>query len=131
MQKLSNMSALMTVAWQGLARKTLCETCQRLTQVWMIRRDNSNRTSICRTNRYSYVRQYPTMLVLPDGATVTIRYKEPRRIIKLPVDLSTLSESERRYRLQQRKPKQKIVIEEDSDDDDFDVDRYSHLWKNK
>jgi large subunit ribosomal protein L55 len=73
---------------------------------------------------------YPTLLVYPDGSTVTIRYKEPRAIIKLPIDLSKLSEAERAARLEKRKPKKKVVIEEDIDDS-FDVNRYSHLWRKK
>ncbi len=47
---------------------------------------------------------------------------------QLPLDVTTLSESERQIRLMRRKPKQKIVIEEEIEDS-FDVNRYSHLWK--
>lgn len=68
------------------------------------------------------------MMVLPDGATINIHYKEPRKIIKLPLDLSTLSDEERQARLQRRKPKKKIIIEEDIEDN-FDANKYSHLWK--
>ncbi len=29
------------------------------------------------------VKTYPTMLVLPDGATIRVRYSTPRRIVKV------------------------------------------------
>ncbi|XP_014663266.1 PREDICTED: 39S ribosomal protein L55, mitochondrial-like [Priapulus caudatus] len=91
-------------------------------------RHNSNRASITKIGRLTYARLYPTMLVNPDGSTVRIKYREPRKIIKLPLDLSTLTEEERRARIAKRKPKEKVVIEEEIDDN-FTVDAYSHLWK--
>lgn len=42
---------------------------------------NSNRVSVACCGRQRYERMYPVMLVRPDGSTVSIRYKEPRRII--------------------------------------------------
>lgn len=42
---------------------------------------NSNRASVACCGRQRYERMYPVMLVRPDGSTVSIRYKEPRRII--------------------------------------------------
>ncbi|AWP11548.1 putative 39S ribosomal protein L55 mitochondrial [Scophthalmus maximus] len=42
---------------------------------------DSNRTSVVRCGRQRYERLYPVMLVRPDGSTVTVRYKEPRRIL--------------------------------------------------
>ncbi|XP_071117962.1 large ribosomal subunit protein mL55-like [Haliotis cracherodii] len=110
------------------SRDVLCKTCKQL--IVFASRPNSNKAAICRINRFNYARTYPTMVVQPDGSTLTIRYTEPRRIIKLPLDLETLSEADRRKRLQRRKPKKKIVIE-DEIEDDFDADRYSHLWKKK
>ncbi|XP_057364935.1 large ribosomal subunit protein mL55-like [Daphnia carinata] len=89
---------------------------------------NGHRASIASIGRAIYVRTYPTMLVQPDGSTITIRYKEPRGIIKLPADLSSLSEAERQRRLMLRKPKKKVKIEEDIEDT-FDENSYSHLWK--
>jgi len=91
---------------------------------------NSCRTSVTRINRKVYARVYPTMFVYPDGSTITIRHHEPRAILKLPLDLSTLSETEKAARLAKRKPKKKVAVQEDYDDS-FDVNKYSHLWKQK
>lgn len=44
---------------------------------------NSNRTSIARIPRQKYARTYPVLLVRPDGSTIHIRYKEPRRILSV------------------------------------------------
>lgn len=41
----------------------------------------SNRTSVVRCARNKYERQYPVLLVRPDGSTINIRYKEPKRIL--------------------------------------------------
>ncbi|XP_046642302.1 39S ribosomal protein L55, mitochondrial-like [Daphnia pulicaria] len=89
---------------------------------------NAHRASIGSIGRSIYVRTYPTLLVQPDGSTITVQYNEPRAIIKLPLDFSTLSEAEKQKRLAQRKPKKKVKIEEEIEDT-FDQDSYSHLWK--
>lgn len=70
------------------------------------------------------------MVVNPDGSTYNIRYHEPRVIIKLPFDLSTLSEAERKARLEKRKPKAKIEIREEIDDK-FSANKYLNLIKKK
>ena len=44
-------------------------------------RNNSCRTSVTRIHRKHYARMYPTLLVFPDGSTISIRHKEPRAII--------------------------------------------------
>ncbi|XP_038572860.1 39S ribosomal protein L55, mitochondrial-like [Micropterus salmoides] len=92
---------------------------------------NSNRTSVVRCGRQRYERLYPVMLVRPDGSTVNIRYKEPKRILMMPVNLSTLSEEERRARQKKRevkKPKKQTALYYE---DDFKADKYSHFWKKK
>ncbi|XP_042885833.1 39S ribosomal protein L55, mitochondrial-like isoform X2 [Penaeus japonicus] len=89
---------------------------------------NCHRASIARIGRLTYTRMYPVTIVQTDGSTINVRYHEPRKIIKLPLDLSTLSEAERRKRLEARKPKAKVVIEDDIEDD-FDLGSYQHLWK--
>ncbi|XP_013872888.1 large ribosomal subunit protein mL55 [Austrofundulus limnaeus] len=91
---------------------------------------NSNKTSVVRFGRQHYERMYPVLLVRPDGSTVHIRYKEPRGILLMPVNLATLSEEERQARMKKRMVKTKET-EEVIYEDDFKVDTYSHLWKKK
>ncbi|KAM6963123.1 large ribosomal subunit protein mL55 [Aplochiton taeniatus] len=93
---------------------------------------NSNRTSVVRYGRQKYERLYPVLLVQPDGSTINIRYKEPRRVLMLPLDASTLTDEERKARLKRREPKKKTMQQDSLDyKDDFTVDQYSQFWKKK
>jgi len=76
-----------------------------------------------------YLQQYPTVVVNPDGSTFTIRYSSPRKIIKLPVDVSLLSESARYARLERRKLRTKVKLEEEIDNDAFDAKKYLKFVK--
>lgn len=73
---------------------------------------------------------FRTVLVNPDGSTYTIRYFEPRAIIALPFDLNTLTEAEKKARLDKRKPKRKIKIEAEVDDK-FNANKYLQFIKKK
>ncbi|XP_077078865.1 large ribosomal subunit protein mL55 [Siphateles boraxobius] len=92
---------------------------------------NSNRTCVVRFGRQKYERMYPVLLVRPDGSTINIRYREPKRIIKMPVDITTLSEEERKIRMRRREPKRAAKQKLDDFEDDFKVDDYSKFWKKK
>lgn len=106
----------------GLVRPGIVSTGQRFL--------SSNTAAVVKVHRSIYARRYPTMVVLPNGATININYHEPRRIIKLPLDLSLLSEAERKARLDKRKPKQKIRIE-DEVEDNFNARKYLKYIKQK
>ncbi|OWR52445.1 39S ribosomal protein L55 [Danaus plexippus plexippus] len=71
---------------------------------------------------------YPTKVVLPNGASINIRYHEPRKIIRLPLDLSSLSEEEKKLRLEKRKPKRKVKIS-DTIEDNFNAKKYLKYLK--
>ncbi|XP_056133432.1 39S ribosomal protein L55, mitochondrial isoform X2 [Lampris incognitus] len=92
---------------------------------------NSNKTSIVRCSRRKYERLYPVLLVKPNGAAVNIRYKEPRQILLMPVDFSTLSEEDRKARLKRRDVKKTVTQPEVHYDDDFKADDYSQFWMKK
>ncbi|KAM6281649.1 LOW QUALITY PROTEIN: large ribosomal subunit protein mL55 [Porphyrio hochstetteri] len=91
------------------------------------RRGNSNRASVCHLHRQLYGRLYPVLLVKTDGSTVRLRYKEPKRILTLPLDSNTLPEAERKARLRRQFPGTKPVLEETFEG--IDLGTYSRFWK--
>ncbi|XP_054673468.1 39S ribosomal protein L55, mitochondrial isoform X2 [Grus americana] len=91
-------------------------------------RSNSNRASISHLHRQLYGRLYPVLLVKTDGSTVRLRYKEPKRILMLPLDSSTLPEAERKARLRRQFPsKPKAAVEETFEG--IDLGTYKRFWK--
>lgn len=52
-----------------------------------LRHISSASAAVTRLHRSIYARQYPTVVVLPDGSTINIRYGEPRKIIKVNYNL--------------------------------------------
>ncbi|VDP05618.1 unnamed protein product [Soboliphyme baturini] len=92
-------------------------------------RFNCYRASIGKIRRTLYHRFYPVLLVNPNGNCYSIRFREPRKIIQLPLDPMTLSDEERRERLSQRKGVKQKMDQQDTIDDSFNSDRYNFLWK--
>ncbi|KAJ7322091.1 hypothetical protein JRQ81_018378 [Phrynocephalus forsythii] len=90
---------------------------------------NSNRASIACIGRMKYARVYPVLLVKADGSTIHIRYKEPRRMLQIPVDINTLPDAERRARLRRRNAFQVKSKQDTAFEDDFKLDDYKKFWK--
>ncbi|XP_014729199.1 PREDICTED: 39S ribosomal protein L55, mitochondrial [Sturnus vulgaris] len=91
-------------------------------------RSNSNRAAICHLHRQLYGRRYPVLLVSTDGSTVRLRYSEPKRILMLPLDSSTLPEAERKARLRRQFPSKPKAKEEETFEG-IDLDTYKKFWK--
>lgn len=89
---------------------------------------NSNRTSVTHLRRQVYGRLYPLLLVRTDGSTIHIRYKEPKRILMLPVDSSTLPEAERKARLRRQFPS-KLRAKQEEALEELDLEKYKKFWK--
>ncbi|XP_072173240.1 large ribosomal subunit protein mL55-like [Diadema setosum] len=96
----------------------------------VLMRCNSNRAAIAKTNRKIYPRMYPTVVVNTDGSTYRIMYSEPRKILKLPVDVNMLPLDEKKLRLTRYQPKKKVKIIDDLNDN-FDANKYKHLWNKR
>ncbi|XP_071661534.1 large ribosomal subunit protein mL55 isoform X3 [Patagioenas fasciata] len=91
-------------------------------------RGNSNRAAISHLHRQRYGRLYPVLLVKTDGSTVRLRYKEPKRILMLPLDSNTLPEEERRARLRRHFPS-KPKAEAEETFEGIDLNTYKKFWK--
>ncbi|XP_005414293.1 PREDICTED: 39S ribosomal protein L55, mitochondrial [Chinchilla lanigera] len=90
---------------------------------------DSTRAALTRLHRQAYARLYPVLLVKQDGSTIHIRYREPRRMLAMPLDLDTLSPEERRARLRKREAQLRHKKEEEPElTDDFDAERYRRFW---
>ncbi|ERE67674.1 39S ribosomal protein L55 [Cricetulus griseus] len=90
---------------------------------------DSSRASLTRLRRQAYARLYPVLLVKQDGSTIHIRYREPRRMLAMPLDLDALSPEERRARLRKREAQLLQKREEEPEMiDSFDMERYKQFW---
>ncbi|KAK2107396.1 39S ribosomal protein L55, mitochondrial, partial [Saguinus oedipus] len=64
-----------------------------------------------------------------DGSTVHIRYREPQRMLAMPIDLDTLTPEELRARLRKREAQLQRTKEYEQElSDDFDVECYRQFW---
>eukprot|EP00092_Neocalanus_flemingeri_P008124 GFUD01008764.1.p1 GENE.GFUD01008764.1~~GFUD01008764.1.p1 ORF type:complete len:112 (+),score=27.27 GFUD01008764.1:58-393(+) len=75
---------------------------------------NANRCVVTKVKRARFARLHPTMAVLPDGSTITIKYSEPKHLIKFPIKLEEASDEEKKRIQLLRRPKQKLVVTEDT-----------------
>ncbi|KAF5396733.1 39S ribosomal protein L55 mitochondrial [Paragonimus heterotremus] len=91
-------------------------------------RTTANRAAISRVKRKIYPRMYPITLVLANGATLQMRYHEPRHILQLPLNLDECSPEERQKRLLRRAPRSRLVLQEEVEDT-FDRSQYEFLLK--
>ncbi|XP_025404969.1 39S ribosomal protein L55, mitochondrial [Sipha flava] len=89
---------------------------------------SSNTAAITKIHRNIYPQHYYTKIVQPDGSSFTVRFIDPRIIIKLPLDMNSITEEERKRRLEARKPKKKVKIVEELDDS-FDRTKYLKYFK--
>ena len=74
---------------------------------------NANRCVVTKVKRATFARLHLTPTVLPDGSTITVKYLEPRPLIKLPINLEEASEEDKKRVQQLRRPRQKLVVKED------------------
>jgi large subunit ribosomal protein L55 len=70
-----------------------------------LRNFTANRAVVTKVKRTTYCRKYPTLLVQPDGSTFTIKYHEPREIIKLPVKFDECTPEQQKQIRLMRLPK--------------------------
>ncbi|XP_066209061.1 large ribosomal subunit protein mL55 [Saccopteryx leptura] len=94
-------------------------------------RADSNRALLTRVHRQAYARLYPVLLVKQDGSTIHIRYREPRRMLEMPVDLDALSPEQRRAWFSKREARFQRIKEEPELLDDFDLEQYKQFWTKK
>ncbi|XP_060152747.1 large ribosomal subunit protein mL55 isoform X2 [Globicephala melas] len=118
-----------SLLWQRVVTGAALESRRQL--YMSSQRADCNRASLTRVHRQTYARLYPVLLVKQDGSTIHIRYREPRQILTMPVDLDSLSPEERRARFRKREAQVKEKEEEPELGDDFDVEQYKQFWTKK
>ncbi|TGZ66679.1 hypothetical protein CRM22_005202 [Opisthorchis felineus] len=94
----------------------------------LITRMNANRAMVTHIKRKTYPRMYPVTVALPNGASIRIRYAEPRYLLQIPLDLDECSPEERQRRLLRRTPRARLALQEEIEDT-FDRSAYEFLLK--
>lgn len=122
-----------------------------------VRRISSSTAAVTKVHRELYFRLYPVVVVLPDGSSIKVNHHyQPQEIItvkkgrlsvnyifngflmfrlfdfrfQMPLDLSKLTDAERKARLESRKPMKETRIVEDIDDN-FQAKKYLKFVKRK
>ena len=88
---------------------------------------NSKKCLMAKIESSKYVAKYPTTLAFSDGSTLTFRHYEPRKLIRLPLILGELEESEKKKWLARRRIKEIQVKEEDKTDVKYDKKKYLNI----
>jgi len=88
-----------------------------------VRHLNANRAAVTKIKRTRYPYLYPVTVVQPDGSTISVKYPEPRHLIRLPIDLETATPEQQRRIHFIRSPKQTLNVVEDTGDS-FDPSQY-------
>ncbi len=98
-----------------LVFNSTCSNCSDLLSglASSLRSLSCHRATVTKVKRETYLRTYPTTLVLPDGATVRVRYPLPRQIVKLPVDVTACSKDDLRRIKRMRRPREKMDTREE------------------
>lgn len=82
-------------------------------------------SQVYKAKRELVARLYPTLLVFKDGSSVTIRYHEPRHILKMPVTLEDCLDQQSKTAWQIRRRILKSgTVDSDKDDVKFDARKY-------
>ncbi|XP_037357736.1 39S ribosomal protein L55, mitochondrial-like [Talpa occidentalis] len=112
------------------AEKTARQTrCRPHVSSW---RAASSRAPFTRQHRQNYARLYPVRLVRQDGSTIHIHYREPRRILAMPLDLDSRSPEEQRARFRKLEVQLRVMKEEEPVlGHGFDAERYKRFWTKK
>lgn len=80
---------------------------------------------VYKIKRALYPRLYPTTLTFKDGSTITMRYHEPRQIIKYPQTLEECKDEQSKLAWQnRRRPFKGGALDIDVDDVEFDGRKY-------
>lgn len=80
---------------------------------------------IYKANRDLFARLYPTTLVFKDGSTCTIRYNEPRHIIKIPLTQEECTDKQSKLAWQIRRRLMRTEsVETEKDEIKFDARKY-------
>ncbi|XP_020040915.1 large ribosomal subunit protein mL55 [Castor canadensis] len=117
---------LLGLLWQSTVKAASSVPRRLHTSSWWA---DSNRASLTRLRRQAYARLYPVLLVKQDGSTIHVRYREPRRMLAMPLDLDALSPEERRARFRKREAQLRQKKEKEPElVDDFDNERYRQFW---
>uniref|UniRef100_G1MCX3 Uncharacterized protein n=2 Tax=Ailuropoda melanoleuca TaxID=9646 RepID=G1MCX3_AILME len=126
---MATLGRLLGLLWQHVVTGATPVRYHLHTSSWQA---DSNRALLTRVHRQAYARLYPVLLVKQDGSTIHIRYREPRRMLEMPVDLDTLSPEERRARFRKRETQLRKKKEEKPElGDDFDLEQYKRFWTKK